>query len=111
MRLSELIEKLEELREDNGPDWDPHVYSGHQPSYPLAMGIAGVVHWSERERECPDHEGYLVDHDPDCREAYPPEEVGEYDDESVLWIVLSDGSPYERSPYAPRWLWEEGGWR
>lgn len=111
--MTMTVGQLKELLEDLDVDDDTLVYIGHQPSWPLCFGVAGVTHWAQRERECPDHEGYLVEHDPDCLEAYgDPEETGdEHSDERVLWIVLSDGSPYERSPYAPRWLWDEGGWR
>lgn len=44
MKLSRLIERLEELREElaypHGEDFDPEVAAAMQPTYPLA----GVTH-------------------------------------------------------------------
>lgn len=104
--LRELLEELEDL------DDDTPVFVAHQPSWPLCLNLAGVIHWSQRERECPDHEGYLVDHNEECALEYP-ERLDELDpsaDERAVWLVGGD-HPHDRSPYAPRWLWEEGGWR
>lgn len=113
MNVGELKELLEEC------DDEQVVFVGHQPSWPLCMSVAGIRHkGEERETECPLHEGYLVHHsfrNPNT-DAYEqcdaaPEEEDEDDgdeqsDRNAVWIVAGD-HPWDRSPYAPRWLWEE----
>ena len=109
MLLSELRERLEELEDLDG---DTPVYIGHQPNWPLALNVAGIIHFQDQEIECPDHEGYLLEHDQDCLNNYedPDGELPFDDDRRALWIVGGE-HPYDRSPYAPRFLWQEEGWK
>ena len=105
MKVGELREMLEDVGDDH-----LEVYIGHQPQYPICLGVAGIRHPNEeREVECPVHEGYLVGHSLNCSAEPDDDDDGgnDLDDHRIVWIVASDGSPYERSPYAPRWLWGE----
>lgn len=94
--VAELIAHLEDF------DPDAIVRIAHQPSWPLAEVVGNVTtdEDADDERECPDHEGYLVDHDPDCAAAYAEaaaEDVGP----QIVWIVAG-GAHHSESPYAPR---------
>lgn len=107
MKVGELKTLLEDYEDDQ------EILIAYQPSWPLAVNIAHVSSFGDRERECPDHEGYLIDHDPECVENNTPDDDDEDSplaDEKVLWIV-GGNHPYSRSPYAPRWLWGGEGWR
>lgn len=111
MKVGELRELLEAVEDDS-----LEVYIGTQPSWPLCFGVAGVRHPNEeREVECPVHEGYLVNHQfrnpttnlyEHCGAEPEEEEDEDGSDRNAVWIVSSDGHPWDRSPYAPRWLWE-----
>lgn len=106
MKVGELKELLEEYEDDQV------IFLAHQPSWPLCLNIGGVASWGDRERECPDHEGYVIDHDPECVAAHEDDvdHESETADEKVVWLIGGD-HPYDRSPYAPRWLWDGEGWR
>lgn len=108
MTVGELKEYLENY------DDEQVILIGTQPAYPLAFHLEGTASYADREVECPDHEGYLLDHDPECEAAYEADEEdgpdSELSDYKVVWLIVSEGSPTDRSPYAPRWLWDEDGW-
>lgn len=108
MNVGELKELLENFEDD-----EAMVLIGIQPSWPLCHGVAGVTSFGEREVECPDHKGYLLEHDKECMARFEADNNAEEpsSDQRAVWVVASEGHPYDRSPYAPRWLWEEGGWR
>ena len=88
MNVRELIELLD--------DYDPEapVLIAHQPSWPLAEVVAGVV------EDDPDR--YLEDRDSDPDEDQPDTDE---DGARAVWIVAG-GHPYERSPYAPKWIFD-----
>lgn len=81
MRLSELIEALQDMQED-WPDDDPEVLMAIQPNWPLAKTFGGAV---------------LVEDE--------PREEGEKG-EPIVWLVDGDQHPFGRSPYASRDLWQ-----
>lgn len=103
MKVGELKELLEEFEDD-----EADVLIGTQPHWPLAFHVIGVTSFGDREVECPDHEGYLLEHDEECRERFEADNTAEdpNSDQRALWIVSAEGSPYDRNPYAPRWLWD-----
>jgi hypothetical protein len=82
MTVGELRSTLEELC-DAGYEGS-EVYLGHQPSWPLAEVISGVVAYDEVS--VPDDE----------EDEDKPDEYAE-----SIWIVAG-GHPYGMSPYAPR---------
>lgn len=43
MKLSELIERLQDVQEQIGDEIDPEVTAAYQPHYPLAGEIDGVA--------------------------------------------------------------------
>lgn len=99
--VGDLIAYLEDL------DPEAPVMIAHQPNWPLAEVVRGVVSPADREIECPVHEGYLVDH------GYRGED-GEYhrctespvsdsETDNTVWLVAG-GHHHSRSPYAPRWV-------
>jgi hypothetical protein len=87
MRLSELIERLEELRDDLadgvGDEIDPVVVAAYQESFPLSGTIQGAVVLQDDE----DDEPVLCDGEP------------------VVWLAIG-GHPHGMSPYAPRAVFE-----
>jgi hypothetical protein len=88
MKLSELIERLEELRDDLaagvGDEIDPVVIAAYQSNYPLSGTILGATALDETD----DDEPVLLDGAP------------------VVWIAIG-GHPHGVSPYAPRAVFEE----
>lgn len=90
-KLQELVNDAVEAYEASDIDPDEiEVLAGIQPNYPLTMAVAGTVTADEvLEYQRPDSE---------ADNASP---------DKVFWIVTSDGpGSYDRSPYAPRALWE-----
>ena len=86
MKLSELIQGLEELRDDLaagvGDEVDPVVVAAYQPNYPLSGTVDGAVVLEDED------EPVLCDGVP------------------VVWLAIG-GHPYAMSPYAPRGVFEE----
>ena len=82
------------------------VLIAHQPSWPLAEVLAGVVDRECRvdDRECEEHDGFLVGH-AGC--SWTPNDEDDADGDAV-WLVAG-GHPYDRSPYAPRWVFDSAG--
>ena len=80
--VGELIARLE--------DYDPEtpIMLAHQPSWPLAETLAGIVGPEDREMPSDDE----VD----------PDEAAEPD---TVWLVAG-GHAWDRSPYAPGWVFE-----
>lgn len=86
MRLSELAELVQDLQDQlDDTDRDPVVKIAHQPSYPLAASVRGVVDNLDPDQD----EDRAGDH---------------FADEDVVWLVAG-----ESSDYAPRRLWN-GVW-
>jgi hypothetical protein len=75
--VQDLLDLLE------GYDPDTPVMIAHQPGWPLAETLAGVAH---------------RDHDDDL----DAEDHGD----DILWLVAG-GHPWDRSPYAPRWVFDD----
>lgn len=87
MNLPDTIEKLMEIKEDlEAAGQDPgeiEVMVGSQPSYPIAEVVLGIVNGDELE----------LTESPLTR--------------NTVWMVSGNVSSLsERSPYAPRALWE-----
>jgi hypothetical protein len=115
MKVGELKELLEQVEDDDLP-----VYIGHQPSWPLCLNVAGVRHPDDDEEPpaCSDHPDSYVGHiiteaQADEEQAKgevchgePEEDERKEDDRQAVWLIGGD-HPWDRSPYAPRWLWEE----
>ena len=78
MRLSELIQQLEDIQ--NCIDGDPEVRIASQPNYPLQSTIYGAV---------------------SSDDVLDAEDMN--DEEKVVWIVERSQC---RDPYAPRSIWE-----
>lgn len=115
MNVGELKELLEDVSDDT------ELRIAHQPSWPLALTVAGVRAPGDAfpdERECPYHYGYLVNHvvpeaQADDRYAAgalcddaPEDEDDPRDRRDLVWIVGID-HPYDESPYAPKWVFED----
>lgn len=116
MRVGELKELLEELGEE-GDDLELRI--AHQPNWPLCLTVAAVRTPGDdiEPPDCPYHEGYCVGHlirEDQADEMYRAGDVCEEapdDDprdrrEGYVWIVGID-HPYDESPYAPRWVFDE----
>jgi hypothetical protein len=103
MTVGELVDLLDAYDEDTP------VMIAHQPNYPLAETLGGAVHTSDRDRgdvECALHGGYLVGHLVDGEPCgWEPDEEHCDDDEPCVWLVAG-GHAWDRSPYAPRWVFE-----
>lgn len=75
MRLSELIEELEELAAEFGDD-DPEVRFAYQPTYPLQDEVGGVaVFRPDPTSRRPDPVAYIVTGGQCSEEPYAPSEV------------------------------------
>lgn len=96
MTLNELIERLDDIRQELGDDIDPEIQLATQQNYPLRYHLAGVATFDDiadvEEKECPNHEGYLLGH-PGC--DYEPEEKEAQ--EPIVWLV--EGSQHYQDPY------------
>jgi hypothetical protein len=93
MTVDELIQDLEEARDELGGDAEIRV--AYQPSWPLRTTIARVT--------IPQ----------DDRPGDDEDEIAEVDekDAGFCWIALTEGQPYDENPYAPKWAWEgEPAW-
>ena len=79
-------------------NYDPEtpVMIGHQPSWPLAETVAGVVGPDDRET-C-----HLADHEEcDLEDGYHVDDEGP----ETVWLVAG-GHAWDRSPYAPRAIFD-----
>lgn len=90
MNVRELIEALQERVENGDVDEDAEVLLAHQPHWPLAETLAGVVASAELGDEESEEEGLDAT-------------------ERVLWLAAG-GHPYDRSPYAPRAVFQVEAW-
>jgi hypothetical protein len=86
LTVGQLLEALDE--------YDPatEVMIVHQPSWPLAEQLAGVVASDERA----EHDEDLDGEDDDDRDA------------PCVWLVAA-GHAWDRSPYGPRWAFAAVG--
>lgn len=112
MKVSELIELLG----DENPEAEIRV--GYQPNYPLVGLVGGVttsyemVNWARGEADAPDDLGQAAriydDHEKRNKIIQESEYLGDEEKRNltVCWIVMSEGTPYDENPYAPRSLWE-----
>lgn len=104
MNINEMIDALEELREELGGE--AVVMLATQPNYPLRAHVSGVVRL-EGEHDCWDcnerSAASACDH---CKEDCDAcqSESDENSDDKVCWI-LEGSQPYDK-PYAPRRLWD-----
>lgn len=89
MNISELIEQLQAVLEDEG---DLDVRIAMQPSWPLAANVAAVV--TDKAARANDED------------AMPNDE----DARNVVWIAASSSVGYSENPYAPRGAWAEASW-
>lgn len=94
MKVRELIEELEAMEPE------AEVRLAHQPSWPLAFTLAGVVDGSDLGGDDEDEEdgdvGPSFGYDTREDEATGP---------AVVWLV--EGThPWDESPYAPRAVWD-----
>jgi hypothetical protein len=92
MTIGDLIQQLEEARDDLGGD--PEVRIAYQPNWPLRAAVAYVT-----IPPCSDP-GDLYGEG----EAAP----GQDKDGRFCWIAASDAAPWDENPYAPRWAWQQG---
>lgn len=91
MKLTELIEKLGEIRidlEDSGVNPDEvEVLAGIQPTYPLTSAVLGAITGEELQ-------------------DYAEDEIRE-EHRKAVWLATDLVSGYGKiGPYAPRPLWE-----
>ncbi len=93
MKLTDLIEQLQDLLEDFPELAEADVMVAQQPSYPLAAVIDCVS---------------LVDSDSDSDSEFEDEDEEEISGGlPTVWIATSEvGSSSSVSPYAPRAAWE-----
>ena len=91
MSRSLTVGELIELLEDHDPD--AVVMLAHQPAWPLAEVLAGVVHSADMNDDLD------ADRDPD-------EDLPKGD--GCLWLVAG-GHAWDRSPYAPRSVFDVAG--
>lgn len=117
MRVGELKELLEELGEE-GDDLELRI--AHQPNWPLCLTVAAVRTPGDdiEPPDCPEHEGYCVGHviseaQQSLEDGFVAGEVcdAEPDEDprdrrQHVWIVGID-HPYDESPYAPKWVFDD----
>ncbi len=92
MTLDDLIDTLNEIRAHSSGDRP--VLVGIQPSWPLALHLSGVADGMDLDPD-EDVDGMDLDPDEDADETQEP-----------VWLAVSDSHPSDRSPYAPRSIWE-----
>jgi hypothetical protein len=90
VNISELIEQLEDLRDEHGDDTE--VLAAYQENWPLAGVILGAVVVEDGDDEDEDEE-------PNAAKKSEPQ---------VAWIAIGN-HPRHRSPYAPKAAWAEAG--
>lgn len=110
MTIDELIEKLEDAKEEFGEDGgDREIRVAFQPSWPLRAKIQNVcVPYDDDGPHCDDHVCYVALCG-DCEDAKDAAEEGPPSEEDkrreFLWIAVDQVSDYNENPYAPRWAW------
>lgn len=121
--MSMTVGDLLTLIEDLPPNTELRV--AHQPSWPLALTISTIRTPDDTDEEfqlCPDHPDYYIGHiisprkhDPEHDPPFicdtpcpslPDPEDDTREGRQHVWIVAID-HPYNESPYAPRWVFEE----
>lgn len=113
MNVGELKELLEDV-----PD-GTELRIAHQPNYPLALTVAGVRAPGDdfpEEVPCPYHEDRCIGHIISEEEADSSYQAGAVcdcepdedprDRRNLVWII-GINHPYDESPYAPRWVFED----
>lgn len=103
MKLSELIEQLEELAEES--DGDPEVLVAHQPSWPLQESLVRATFLESEDEEC-DGCGRTVGA---CAAGHGCEEPCELEEADKVLYLVAYGEPRldgRSAPYAPRSLFE-----
>lgn len=101
MKVADLIELLQDYEPDQ------EVMIAHQPNWPLAEVVSGVVSNQDQEQCCPEHEDFLVGHsllvDGQYVACHLEPEAAE---DNTVWLVAG-GHKWDASPYAPRWVFEQ----
>lgn len=108
MNVADLQRQIETYLECGG-DPDADVMIAHQPTWPLAETLAGVVDSTEIQREDTDEDEcpscgrhVLAPAGENCQEEHTdPETYAQEQGPKTLWLVAG-GHAYDRSPYAPR---------
>lgn len=116
MNIDQLIEQLEDARDDMGGETEVRV--AYQPSWPLRGTLAAVTvpNPEDRQPHCDDHICFLLSCT-DCKAAmaeavaagYDPEDPDPEDgdpERRMLWLAVGS-APYDENPYAPKWAWGE----
>lgn len=124
MTVTELMERLEEIAEDNP---EAIVRMATQPSWPLQFKVAGIAtshdldsdedsaegEWQDVHYDCEDRDfatGYCRSCDDRFSDYAPDHDTrgSEGDEPFIVWIV-EGGHPFEDSPYAPGRVFETEG--
>jgi hypothetical protein len=79
MKLSELLERIEEERDNHGPDWDPDISVAVQPNYPMKCSLVGCLVSSELD-------------------GNPESGLEELPNDDEFWIVTTGHEEYTASP-------------
>lgn len=85
MTLSAMIERLQDIVDENEANGEREVYLAYQPHYPLQSTVRGVCTSEEAQNE-----DYELDEIP----------VGHHHDSGAIYIV--EGHQVRDMPYAPR---------
>lgn len=88
--VDDLIEKLEEAREELGGD--AQVRMTWQPEYPIRGTVAAVTVPANRA-------------DPYGEDEVAP---GQRNDGQMVWLAAGP-VPWDENGYGPSWAWNEGG--
>lgn len=99
MTIDEMIEELEDARQEMGGDTEIAV--AYQETYPLRGTVARVT-VPEKDDMCPGC-GENRDHDED--ECPGGAFDSDSKDRELLWLAIGSAD-YRQSPYAPHWPWE-----
>jgi len=111
MNIDEMIQQLEEARDDLGGDAEVRI--AYQPNWPLRGTVAAVtVPQDDSEPHCADHTCF-VGSCHDCQEAMADADErgdgdaapGKENDSKMLWLAVGS-APWDENPYAPRWAWQ-----
>lgn len=95
MTLSELIEKLEEIADQQPEGHDPEVRIAHQPSWPLEYTVGGVLSFSTKDeavRELNDLLRSIGPDDPDYAGYEAELEALKADTEQEDIVFLAEGT-------------------
>lgn len=92
MTLDQLIEDLEDAREDLGGDAEIRI--AFQPNWPIRTTLRYVTVPRTRDADDLYGEGERA--------------AGQDEDGGFCWLAAGEGTPDGESPYAPRWAWQGG---